>query len=492
MRIKTICCLMTAVFTALTPISAAYSQSYNLPDLGVAGGSTLSQLEERALGEEIMVEVRDDPTYMADPETLEYLNRLGYRLVSAGPTNTYSYFFFPIRDSSLNAFALPGGFVAVHSGLIIAASSESELASVMGHEIAHVQQRHVARMLENQKGNLGWTLASLLVAVLAARSGSGDGAAAAVVGTQAALVQNALSFSRDAEREADRVGFQSLVRAGFDPKGMENFFERLDFNSRTYEGARAAPAYLRTHPLTIDRISEAQNRSRLAKPVNYRDSLDFFLIRARLRVLQTNKFQGWVDSQKYFREDLKTATGRAAAADHYGIAVALQKMNKPAEALQEVEAARKIAGTKSNILDKLYSEVVFAAGQKDRGIQIAKQSFDTSPLSQMTMLNYANLLYKAKRYNDVVNLLRKQHALSSKTPDYQSMLGRCYEAMGKKSLSHQAIGEMYALNGQKVAAIQQFSIAQKSNDGDFYTMSEIDARLRELRKEVEDDKKFKK
>lgn len=156
-------------------------------------------------------------------------------------------------------------------------------------------------MIENQKGNWAATLGSLLVAILAARAGSADGAAASVIGTQAALAQNYLSFSRDAEREADRVGFNSLVRAGFDPKGMENFFERLDFNNRAYEGSRAAPAYLRTHPLTIDRMSEAQNRSRMAGKRNHKDSLDFFLIRARLRVLQSNRYQGWSDAADYFK-----------------------------------------------------------------------------------------------------------------------------------------------------------------------------------------------
>ena len=151
MNLKPLCCLVVSVFTALTPISAAYSQSYNLPDLGAAGGSTLSPLEERQIGEHIMGEVRSDPTYLPDPETSEYLNKIGYRLVSAGPANGYSYNFFAVRDPSINAFALPGGFIAIHTGLVTAARSESELASVMGHEIAHVQQRHIARMLEGQK-----------------------------------------------------------------------------------------------------------------------------------------------------------------------------------------------------------------------------------------------------------------------------------------------------------------------------------------------------
>lgn len=169
---KRVISLLFACSMALEPAAHVYAQNYNLPNLGAAGGATLSQLQERQLGEEIMNEVRSDPTYLADPETMEYLNRIGYRLVSAGPGSPYSFEFFPIRDSSINAFALPGGFIAVHTGLVTAASNESELASVLAHEIGHVQQRHIARMLENQKGNWAMTLGSILVAILAARAGS--------------------------------------------------------------------------------------------------------------------------------------------------------------------------------------------------------------------------------------------------------------------------------------------------------------------------------
>ena len=491
MTLKPLLSLCLSCILAAAPIAGTYAQNYNLPNLGAAGGSALSPMQERQLGEEIMVEVRSDPTYLNAPATLDYLMRLGYKLVSAGPGSSYSFFFFPIRDPSINAFALPGGFIAVHTGLVTAASSESELASVLSHEIGHVAQRHIARMIENQKGNWAATLGSLLVAILAARAGSADGAAASVIGTQAALAQNYLSFSRDAEREADRVGFNSLVRAGFDPKGMENFFERLDFNNRAYEGSRAAPAYLRTHPLTIDRMSEAQNRSRMAGKRNHKDSLDFFLIRARLRVLQSNRYQGWSDAADYFRNELKTATGYQAIGAHYGLAVAAQKMKNKAEALKQIEIAQKMAGGNSAIINKLHSNLVFESSpaNRARGLQLAKSAQQKAPLSTMLVLNYGYLLPRDKKYNDLLNFLRKQHALSKSTVEYQSFLGQAYEALGKVSQSHQAIGEMYALQGQRVAAIQQLSLAQKANDGDFYTMSEIDARLRELRRDEDFDRK---
>ena len=283
------------------------------------------------------------------------------------------------------------------------------------------------------------------------------------------------------------MGFNSLVRAGFDPKGMENFFERLDFNNRAYEGSRAAPAYLRTHPLTIDRMSEAQNRSRMAGKRNHKDSLDFFLIRARLRVLQSNRYQGWSDAADYFKNELKTATGYQAIGAHYGLAVAAQRMKNKAEALKQIEIAQKMAGENSAIINKLHSNLVFESSpaNRARGLQLAKNAQQKAPLSTMLVLNYGDLLLK----DDLLTFLRRQHALSKSTVEYQSFLGQAYEALGKVSQSHQAIGEMYALQGQRVAAIQQLSLAQKANDGDFYTMSEIDARLRELRRDEDFDRK---
>lgn len=493
MKIKPIStlCLTLLLSASGAALSPALAQNYNLPSLGSAGAGGLSVSEERRLGEELMVEVRNDRDYLSDPETVEYLNRLGYKLVAATSGPGYDFFFFPIRDASINAFALPGGFIAVHSGLLTAASSESELASVLAHEVSHVQQRHIARMLESRKGDWAVTLGSILVAILAARAGSGDAAAASVMGAQAALASNSLAFSRDAEREADRVGFNALARAGFDPKGMQNFFERLDFNNRAYEGERAAPAYLRTHPLTLDRMSEAQVRSRTAPRISHTDSLDFYLIRARMRVLQATGFDGFKRACEYFKTELKTAKGPAAAAAYYGLAVAEQKMNLNTQALSDAETAVKLAGKNNAILTKLYSNLVFdsSPSMRSKGLALAREGFEKSPLSSMMVLNYAEMLIRDRKFDQAISLMRKQHALSKTSISYQSVLARIYEAQGKKSLSHLAIGEMYALQGLKTAAIEQFALAQRANDGDFYTMSEIDARLRAMRKEVDFDQK---
>ena len=298
---------------------------YNLPSLGTVAGADLTTMDERHLGEQLMRRVRADASFMNDPEATDYLNRLGYRLVAAADPSPYDFFFFPIRNKTLNAFALPGGFIAVHSGLIIAAKNESELAGVIGHEIGHVTQRHIARMLQQSEGSLAMTLGSILLALLAARAGGssgGDAAMGIMMGTQAAMIQNQLGYSRDAEREADRVGLQSLQNAGFDPHGMEAFFERLQKNNRWYESA--STSYISTHPLTTERISDMQNRTRTLPAVNHNDSIDFGLIQARMRVLQETRYDGWLSALKSFDLELgKKPERQREAALRYGIAIEL-------------------------------------------------------------------------------------------------------------------------------------------------------------------------
>lgn len=471
------------------PPALAQVSAINLPSLGEVAGAELSSTMERKLGEQIMLEVRRDSSYLPDPETVEYLNKLGYRLVAVSPSRALDFVFFPIRDSMLNAFALPGGFIGVHSGLVISAQSESELASVIGHEIGHVTQRHIARMIERQKDSTAIAIGSLLLAILAARAGgssNGDLAQAAIFGGQAAAIQQQLNFSREAEREADRVGFLTLQDAGYDVRGMESFFTRLQQGTRIYESA--APAYLRTHPLTVERISDIQNRTR-GIPVRQRaDSLDFRLVQARLRVLQETSHQGWREQLEYFQGQLKNRTTTLPAAAHYGASVAALKLGQTTLAADEAAAARKLTTEPSAMLDKLVAETRYAAAKtpadKQEALRLALEAANRFPLSTMTARAYVDMLHDAGLHQPVVDYLRDQQAIARTDPNFHGLLGRAYAGLGKQSLHHQAVGEMYALMGAKVPAVQQFEQARRANDGDFFTMSEIDARLRFLREEV--------
>jgi len=332
-------------------------------------------------------------------------------------------------------------------------------------------------------------IGALLLAILAARAGgssSGDLAQAAIMGGQAAAIQQQLNFSRDAEREADRVGFVTLVNAGFDGHGLEAFFGRLQQGSRLYEGT--APVYLRTHPLTVERISDMQNRSRNLAFKQRPDALDFYLIKARLRVLQEVSNQGWRDQLEYFNGQLKHRTAASDIAANYGAALAALKLNLPDLALENALAARRLTTASSAILDKLVSETRFAAAKSDEerrlALEAARDTAARFPLSTVAVAHYIDLLNRSNQHQQAIEILRTQAAITRTQPAYYALLGRSYQALGKQSLHHQSIGEMYALLGVKPAALQQMELARRANDGDFYTMSEIDARVRELQSDI--------
>ena len=486
---RLIVALVACALAAPGGIAPARAQAPNLPAFGDAAADDLSPANERRLGEQIMRQARRDPTYLADPDTFEYLNALGYKLVAASPARHTDFEFFAVRDPMLNAFALPGGFIGVHSGLVLGAVNESELASVLAHEIGHVEQRHIARMLAKQREGTFIAIGTLLLALLAARSGSsssGDAAQAAIMAGQAAAVQQQLNFSREAEREADRIGFQTLVNAGFDPSGMASFFTRLQQGNRVYESA--APEYLRTHPLTVERLSDIQNRSREAQTRPRPDSLDFQLVRARLRVLQDESVQGLRDSIVHFRSQIDSGSTPSVVASYYGLALAALQLGDSATAADAAQKARRSSQAPSPMLDKLVAQTRFAAARNDaeraEAVALAREATVRFPLSRLTAMNYVDLLQRNEQHDLAVAFLRDQLALSRSDPRLYELLARSYERLGKRTLQHQAAAELYLLVGSVPAAIDQLDKARRAADADFYTMSEVDARLRQLNQQL--------
>jgi len=484
--VTVVACALTVPGGVVGPVQA---QTNSLPALGDVTEDDLSPANERRLGETIMLEVRRDPAYLADPDAEDYLNALGYKLVAASPARFSDFEFFAVRDPMLNAFALPGGFIGVHSGLVLGSANESELAAVLAHEIGHIEQRHVARMIAKQREGSYIAIGALLLALLAARSGSsssGDLTQAAILGGQAAAMQQQLNFSREAEREADRIGFQILLNAGFDPASMASFFTRLQQGTRIYE--TAAPAYLRTHPLTVERISDIQNRVREVRVRPRPDSLDFHLLRARLRVLQDESVQGLRDSALFFRSQIEQRSSPSIAAMYYGLALASLKLNEPAAAVEAGRNARRASPAASPMLDKIVSETMMAAArsaaERANAVGLAKDAAARFPLSRLSALHYADLLQENGQDEAAVAYLREQLALPRSDPRLHELLARSYERLGKRALQYQATAEMYQLRGATIAAIEQLQLARRAADADFYTMSEVDARLRQLTQHV--------
>lgn len=446
-----------------------------LPDLGDVAQSDFSPLQERRLGERIMREIRADRSFHDDAEATEYINTLGERLVAHSGDARQNFDFFLIQDNQINAFALPGGFIGVNTGLLLSAQNESEVAGVLAHEIAHVSQRHIARMLAQQKQSQVTSLAALAVAILAARASSQAAQAAAAFGT-ASVIQSQLNFTREHEREADRVGVQILEQAGFDPHAMVTFFDRLQRATRVYESG--APSYLRTHPLTFERIADIQNR---VEPLPYRqvpDALEFQLIRAKLRA----EMESPRDAVVYFEQSLAERKFLSEAASRYGLAVALLRAQDPARARKELAAARKLAERRSPVFEALECRLRAASGEPAGAFSCYREALGTYPNYRALTYDYAGALLQNGQPEAALKLIEER--LLVYADDYKLYLlqARGYAMLNKRLAQHRAQGEAYARMGNITGAVEQLQIALKSGDGDFFQLSSTEARLRELRR----------
>jgi predicted Zn-dependent protease len=457
---------LLAFTLAIQPVLAA-----DLPDLGEVSRQYFSDQEEQALGRAIMRDVYADPRYLDDPEIETYLNQLGYKLVSVSTRNQREFNFFVVNDPTINAFAMPGGNIGVHTGLLLAAQSESELASVVGHEIAHVTQDHIARMVAAQNQSYWPTMAALAVALLAARSNP-NVASAAIASTQAYSIQNQLNFSRDYEREADRLGYEMLTRGGFDPRGMSGFFNRLERANRFYDSS--APAYLRTHPLTTDRIADMQARSEEAPYQQVADSLDFQLIRARLRAQESSP----QDAVLAARSALKDKRYSSETAARYGLATALLRARQYREA--EAEVAKLLAAKQLHpMIQLLAARSALAAGNPTLALQRYQAGSAAHPGYRPLQFGHIEALLEAGRSNEALAQVDRQLELYPLDRRSWRLAAQTHAQLGNRLLSHRAQAEAAALSGNLVAAIEQISLGIKAGDGSFHELSAAEARRRE-------------
>lgn len=465
---------LRALLFAFTLLAPAGLWAQSLPDLGEAAQAGFSPLQERRLGEAIMREIRADRGFFDDAEATDYVASLGKRLAAHSPDPRQDFEFFLVRDSQINAFALPGGFIGVHTGLLIAAQSESELASVLAHEIAHVVQRHIARMIAQQKLGQLTSIAALAAAILLSRVSSQAAEAAAAFG-QAAAVQSQLNFTRDNEREADRIGLQILERAGFDPRAMAVFFERLQRASRLYESG--APSYLRTHPLTFERIADVQNRLQGAGYRQVPDSLEFQLIRAKLKALTETPRE----AVAFFEAGLAERKFLSEAASRYGLALSLMRVRDYPRARAELAALRKLAAP-GPIIETLACALAAAADEAEAALDCYRDALRIYPSYRALIYDYAEQLLAARRPEQALRLVEERLQWVADDHRLYLLQARAYAALGRRLAQHRAQAEAYARMGNLAAAVEQLQIGLKSGDGDFYALSSAEARLKELRK----------
>ncbi|ABM62966.1 M48 family metalloprotease [Halorhodospira halophila] len=469
---RTAAALLIAALTLTAPApSPVQAESAQLPQLGVPGADALPVHKERELGAKIMRQVRQHLPLHEDPETNEYLQNLGHRLAAHSNEPGFGYSFFLVEDDQINAFALPGGYIGLHTGLIRETRTESELAGVLAHEIAHVTQRHIARQYaQSQQLNLQ-TAAAVLAAILIGSQSPQAGSAAAMAGI-AAPIQQQLSHSRTHEQEADRVGLHNLVAAGLDPYGMPGFFERLADASRFAEDP---PEYLSTHPLTERRLNEAQRLAERLEGGTVYESGHHAFIRARQQVL-TNRERS-TSAVAFMRDQLRRSTDdpteRAAAL--YGLALALSwEEGQHAQALALLNTLSAIEGERLYVLLGR-GEILRAIGDTEEALATYREARSLYPGSWAATYRLAETLLADDDAKEARRVLARATRGSSGSPQLLRLLADAAHAAGREAEGYIALAEHYRGRGEHRLAVAQLNNAIRHAGEDRYQRARAEA-----------------
>ena len=471
------CVMLLAMMGGALGLAARSDAQIKLPDFGDVSEATLSPADERALGEAFMREIRSRLTLVDDPLVERYMQSLGYRLVASSDRYDLQFTFFMVEDPSLNAFAAPGGFVGVNSGMILATQSESEFASVLAHEIAHVTQRHIVRSIDHASRSNLPVLAGILAAIIIGAQDVevGQATVAAVVGSTA---QRQINFTRQNEIEADRVGIRILANAGFDPREMAGVFEKLQ-NAARY--SPRAPEFLSTHPVTTNRIAEARDRAERFPYRQHQSSESYYLVRAKLRARTTGDAKRVLDQ---LVEERSTGRAQSPTANTYGQAIALARLGREGDAREILERLVESHPDNLTFLDEL-AGTLLRSGDVSRALALYSEALDLYPDDKGLIRRHAAALNEAGRPHDALKLIEEYEQLHPIDSEMYRQRADAYQKLGRLLESRADLAEHYYLSGHLGAAIQQLRLASQApkQEGDYYAVARIEARLEALEAE---------
>jgi predicted Zn-dependent protease len=480
--LKRLLAALAAALAAAWLAPAPAAPHDDLPDFGSPADLALSKNREQQLGRGVMLQLRNAGVVAEDPQLTEYINSLGSQLASHANNGDHRFNFFVVNDDRINAFALPGGFIGVNSGLILASEDESELAGVLAHEVSHVTQRHIARaMYDNQRTSIV-SMAAMLAALLlgAASDMSGDAVQGVVTASQAMAAQRQINFTRSNEHEADRVGMDVLAAAGFDPTGMSSFFEKL--SKRYSASAQYVPELLQTHPVSSERVAEARARARqLPATAPHTDSVGYALAKARLQVLNAPTpeaalgiFRGKVDS--------------TAPADRYGLALASMRMSLHDNAERlfrelSIEFPTVIAYRIGQ------AEALMASGSSDAAMAVYAEAIRLFPRNRPLTISYAEALIAAGQPDAAHELLLDLLNNVEPTPEQLRLIARAANAEGDVGNAYFYMSYYYASIGDLPLAIAQVRLALESPNVHTVDRARFEARLEQLIEYLPDEQR---
>ncbi|PCI62681.1 MAG: peptidase M48 [Gammaproteobacteria bacterium] len=475
----------TIALLACLSTNVVFAQSQNknkLPEIGAAAASVLSLDKERQIGDIMMRQLRASQPIINDPVLIEYINHLGNRLVKNAQDVNYRFKFFLINRKAINAFAFFGGHVAVHSSLVTLADNESELASVLAHEISHVTQRHLARRLESQKRSQPLTTAGMISGVLLALVNPTIGFAALTT-TIAASKQLSINYTRGNEKEADRVGIALLANSGFDPQGAPEFFNKL---ADKFRYASKPPPMLLTHPLPNSRISDARTRAQNYPFVHLAPSLNFELAKARIHA----RYQGNAkDNITLYKDQISRKKYRIKAAAQYGLAISYFE-NKQYKQAEKILTKLITAAPKNLFYVDVLADVYVQTKQFKTAIAMLNKLNLLMPNNQVVTLNYANVLLAAGQLNKSAELLQDFLLVQNDNFIAYDLLTEVYTKQERTSMMHANKAEIYALLGAYPRAIDELQTAIKFAGKKVLIKKRIKARILQFQSQADKIKRL--
>ena len=478
---------LIAILIAMISLSSiAQTGRVNLPELGNSASDVLSNIEEREYAEGLIRQMRAYELLNEDPLISDFFSDMGYNLAASSDQPEAAFTFVVLDQPIINAFAAPGGVIALYSGLILLAETQDEVAGVLSHEIAHITQLHMYRAFEKAKTMNILAMLAMLGLILAS-GGNGEVIQGAVMGSQAIAAQAQINFTRHNEVEADRVGIRTLSAAGYDPQGMADFFDKMGKKSRA--SGEGPPEFLRTHPVSVNRIAEAKSRIQNLPPVEADEGRQFYIVQARLRALLED------DPKKaiaYFKNELKKPlTDARRNGNLYGLAIATQKN-------ADYDKAGAIL---SDLLEKEPWRLAFQlqmanlqrkSGHPQKAIDGLADLYHSFPGNQAIALEYGKALLDQpdpKLAETASEVLRQQLVTRKNDPALYALYAQAANIAGDEVRSTEAIAESYYQRGGTEEAITQLESLERRSDLDYYQRARVSARLMELRIEVSESDK---
>lgn len=488
MKLLTLKCkptLIASIVSALmftSSISAQEVDKNQLPEIGTSAISTLSLDKEELYGKAMMRSLRASQPLLQDPVLIEYINNLGNTLVLNAEGVHYQFEFFVLNNQEINAFAFFGGHIGVHSGLITLAENESELASVLAHEVSHVTQRHLARKMEAQSRNAPLTVAGMVTGVLLTLVNPQAGFAALST-TMAASQQAGINYTRSNEKEADRVGMSVLVNSGFDPNGAPDFFRRM---SEKYRYSSKPPAMLLTHPLPDSRISDARNRAQMYPrhllPVN----LNFELAKARISA----RYEGNAsDNITNLKLQISSGDYRLRAAAEYALAISYLDSKDYLNAEKTMQPLISSAPQNLFYVDAM-TDIYLGQKQYDKALSMLKNLNLIMPNNQVVTLNYANAAFTAEKYELAEMLLQDFIILHKENYIANDLLTQVYSKQHKLAQMHESKAEVFALLGAYPNAVDQLHMAYNEAEKNSIMQKRIKARILQFQEQEDQLKRL--